>query len=377
MSTTAVANDPIQVLKDHLSSQVTLPTRRGDFDMNDGPESGVLAPFPDLKTAVDWLDAMLGERWRKADQEALDCQKYHRRVARAAIAAGTGAILCAITQLAIKLTFVSWISVADTFEVVAIVAASLAIALGLWAKFDRRWLARRHLAERLRMIKFRALEQLCCFDAATWRQRFEQEIDSVADLEDAGTIKEKIESWATDELIGSEFRAPDPCTPDPNLLRALTAYYFFKRVKFQADYFDRRRRDFKRQTGHWMHLSLPFFLISVGFVIAHFAFDLLAGRYHESTARVFEGLAVWFVAMAAIIPILGLGVRAWFAAFELPRSAILFGAKHRALNQLTDQLEHDAGKAVPTLDHLAHAEHFLENEHREWLRLLSDTEWFV
>lgn len=377
MSVAVLAKDPLRDLAEHLSSQVKLPDRRADFDMNDEPEAGVLTPFPGLKSALDWLEANLGERWRTADREALDCQKYHRRVARAAIAAGTGAIVCAITQLAIKLTFVNWISIAAAFEVVAIVAASLAIALGLWAKFDRRWLARRHLAERLRMIKFRALEQLCCFDGATWRQKFEKEIDSVADLDDAGTIKEKIESWATDELIGSEFRAPDPCNPDPNLLRALTAYYFFKRVKFQADYFDRRRQDFKRQTGHWMHLSLPFFLISVGFVIAHFAFDRLAGSYHEPTARLFEGLAVWFVAMAAIIPILGLGVRAWFAAFELPRSAILFGAKHRALTQLTDQLEHDAGKAVPTLDHLAQAEHFLENEHREWLRLLSDTEWFV
>lgn len=377
MSATVRSKDPLKELEEHLASQVKLAERRGDFDMDDGPEADVLIPFPALKTALGWLNTNLGERWHKADREALSCQRRHRQLARIAIAAGTSAIVLAVVQLSIKLTLpkVTW--VAGGLELIAIVAAAIAIGFGLWAKFDRRWLAQRHLAERLRMLKFRALEQLCCFDPDPWRHKIKGEIISLENLEDPKAIREKIETWSNKELIEPDLVVAVPCDPDPGLLRALTTYYFFKRVEFQADYFDRRRKDFKRETGHWLHLSLPLFLISVVFVFAHFALDYFAPHHVEPQSNLLEVLAVSCVALAAILPIIGLGMRAWFAAFELPRSASLFGAKHRALKEMTNQLEQDAGKVLPSLNHLAQAEHFLEHEHREWLRLLADTEWFL
>lgn len=374
MSVPAVANDPLKELTEHLASQVKLPERRGDFDMDDEPEAEALAHFAELKAALDWLENNLAERWRVADREALNCQKQHRRLARIAIATGTSAIALAVVQLSIKLTLPGLTVVALVLEAIAIAAAVIAVFVGLRAKFDRRWLGQRHLAERLRMLKFRALEQLWCFEQSPWHQWVEQKLTFLEGVEDS----ERIEAWSTEELIEPDLTASLKCEPSPGLLRALTIYYRFKRVEFQADYFDRRRKDFKRETGHWLDLTLPLFLISVGCVIAHFALEYLATRADsEALGKLLEHLAVWFVALAAIIPVLGLGIRAWFAVFELPRSASLFAAKYRALTHLTGQLEQDEGQVLPTLHHMERAELFLEHEHHEWLRLLWDTEWFL
>ena len=76
--------------------------------------------------------------------------------------------------------------------------------------------------------------------------------------------------------------------------------------------------------------------------------------------------AVWCVAFAAIIPVSGLGMHAWFAAFELPCSASLFAAKHQALVRAATHLQQDSGNVPATLRHICQVEHFLEHEHREW-----------
>jgi hypothetical protein len=376
MSVTAI-KDPLVELQDQLVSQLELPERRGDFDMHDEPEAEVLSPFPELQTALSWLEDNLGHRWRSADQEALRSQKQHRLLARIAIATGTSAIVLAILQLSVKLTLPGLTTIALVLEAIAIVAALIAVIVGLTAKFDRRWLGQRHLAERVRMLKFRALTQLWCMDQPVWREWVVEDLKLLAGADDF----EKIDAWSTAELVEPYFPTPPKCDPDSRLVSALTTYYLFKRVEFQASYFQRRRADFKKETGGWLHLSLGVFLASVFCVIAHFALEFAANKVHhggnEEIAEVLDKCAVWFVALAAIIPVLGVGVRAWVAAFELPRSAVLFAAKHVALKHLIKRLMEDSGNVPATLQHMAQAEHFLEHEHREWLRLLSDTEWFL
>src|SRR5438094_7529516 len=156
MSVAVVAKDPLKELENFLAAEVILVERRRDFDMNDEPEEAVLAPFPELHSALSFLKDTLWDRWRQADQEALNCQRRHRRLARIAIATGTAAILLAILQLSIKLTAPSLTVVGLILEAIAIAAAVVAGAVSFGAKFDRRWLAQRHLAECCRMLKFRA-----------------------------------------------------------------------------------------------------------------------------------------------------------------------------------------------------------------------------
>jgi hypothetical protein len=54
-----------------------------------------------------------------------------------------------------------------------------------------------------------------------------------------------------------------------------------------------------------------------------------------------------------------------------------FRGKTRALFEDSKKLQSDEGDLAKTMHHIAHLEHFLENEHREWLRLLLDAEWFI
>lgn len=70
-------------------------------------------------------------------------------------------------------------------------------------------------------------------------------------------------------------------------------------------------------------------------------------------------------------------VRAWIGAFERIRSAHSYEAKHHALEKCTKDLKCDEADCAATMHHIAHVEHFIEHEHREWLRLLLDAEWFL
>lgn len=120
--------------------------------------------------ALQWLEAMVTEPWRAADQKAKRSQSQHRLPARTAIATGTAAIVLAIVQLSIKLTWRQWTSVALEIEALAVVAAVIAVTVGLTAKYDRKWIGQRHLAERLRMLKFRALGEIRRLDPTRWRK---------------------------------------------------------------------------------------------------------------------------------------------------------------------------------------------------------------
>lgn len=377
MSPVVSAKDPLRELEEHLASQMADPQRSADFDMNDGPEAAVLAPFTELQSELEWLKSNLTTRWFEVDREALRCQWRHQRLARIAIATGTAAIILAVIQLSLKLTLPSLAFVALLLEAVAVAAAVIAVGVGIGAKFDRRWLGQRHHAERLRMLKFRSLAQLWCLQPQSWRAWVTEQLSQLEGADDFG----KVEQWSREGEVEPDLASSVGCEPNANFARALTIYYRFKRVEFQADYFKRRRETYERQTDRWRHLNLPVFLVGVFCVIAHFALEFHASRLAQAggaeAARLWESLAVWFVALAAIIPILGAGVRAWFAAFELPRSASLFAAKHRALGHLVNHLKDDSGRVLPTLHHMAQVEHFLEHEHREWLRLLLDTEWFL
>jgi hypothetical protein len=376
MTSAARDDNPIAQWQKHLTDQCTLEQREGSFDMDDTPEEKVLAPFAELNAAVVWLGSTLIKKWRTADQAALRSQVWHRRVARTAIISGTAAIVLAVAQLSIKLTLPQLTTAALVLEGVAIAAAVIAVALGLRAKFDRGWLGQRHLAERLRMLKFRALEQLWCRDHQSWRDWVTQELEKIEGALDFTTIRK----WSEGGEVEPEVLTPMNC--DQEDTPAFVAYYSSKRLDFQANYFNRRHEAYKRQTSGWRrHLNLPLFLASVICVVAHFGLELSGGNQTPGGVEVGstwkEALAVWFVALAAIIPVTGLGIRAYFAAFELPRSASIYAAKYQALLNVSKHLAEEGDGFGVALRHVAQVEHFLEHEHREWLRLLLDTEWFL
>jgi hypothetical protein len=357
--------------EEHLALEVRNKARERDFDMNDRPEVGLPDCPLQLQIALRWLSDNVEKEWILADAQALQSQEHHRRLARIAIFSGTSAIVLAIMQLATSLTFPSVTHIVLRLEATAVITALCVVIIGAVARVDRRWLGHRHRAERLRMLKFRALEKLWCFDDQKWEQWVATQL---RDLQGAASFH-LLEKWSEEEDVEGASSESAKRDHDPAFAHALTALYRFKRLAFQADYFQRRQSVYQRQTRGWRHLALPLFFASIVCVLAHFIFETWSGRL--ASPEVSHVLAVWFVALAAIIPVVGVGVRAWFAAFELPRSASLFGAKYHALIRAMSHLEQDSGDISATQRHMAQTERFLENEHREWLRLLRDTEWFL
>jgi hypothetical protein len=102
--------------------------------------------------------------------------------------------------------------------------------------------------------------------------------------------------------------------------------------------------------------------------------------------------------VAALLPAAAAGVRTWRSAFEFSRNKGRFEAAHQALRDLERRLveegfaasekprgqpsnpaldkDEEETDAYPILRDLSWCEHILESEHREWLRLMYETEWF-
>jgi len=368
-------HEHLDKLTKHLGVALLISDRGADFDLDDTPESEFLTFCPELSTAFSWLTENVTLKWRKADEEALKSQQRHRWLARIALTMGTAAIVLAVVQLSIKLTASRFAMLTLTIEAVAVGAAFLAVIIGITTKADRRWLGKRHLAERLRMLKFRALEQLFCKDREAWQTWVEQQLEQLGSADDFTSIKK----WSkAGEIEPAAMKSRD-CSAE--LAEALTIYYRYKRLEFQGNYFKNRAKIYLRQANSWRRLNLPVFLTSVCFVLAHFVAEWFAHKAEISgnklLAEDWGNAAVWCVALAAIIPIIGGGVRAWFAAFQVPLSASLYAAKYQALQRAITHLKETSGDIQATVDHITQYEHFLEHEHRDWLRLLLETEWFI
>lgn len=146
-------------------------------------------------------------------------------------------------------------------------------------------------------------------------------------------------------------------------LTDLRDYYREKRLSFQAAYFkqqserDVRRDEWWRALPHWL------FTASVAIVLVHLLIE---------TPR-------YLTALAALLPVLGSGIRTWRSAHEGTRNMSRFRAKHVALSNIEQRLRSnriaDYPEAESVLSDLWCAEQIMESEHREWLRLMLEAEW--
>jgi len=367
--------DPFIRLKEHLESPGVLSGRESDFDMNDDQELILMSAFPEVEAGLRWLEESVTQLWRSADQEALKSQKWHRRLAGVAIGSGTAAIMLAVIQLSLRLTFQRLNDLAAGLELFAAVAALTAVVFGTVAKFNRTWLAQRCRAERLRMLKFRSLARLgWCKNHEAWQEWVRSQLAVENSLDSA-----RLDEWSQAGAGHAEILTWN--NESRGFARALAAYYRIKRLNFQANYFNSRREKYQKRIGPWRRYSLRIFFGSVGFVIAHVLAEWAVAPWlsrtgRETGAEIADIVAVVFLTLAAVVPIAGIGVRSWFAAFQLPLSASLYSVKHEelvnAVDHLTDTLSPDV-----LLNQMERVEHNLGLEHREWLRLLLETEWFL
>lgn len=393
--------------------------RSWTFDIDDRPELQQMAleRTPRIKRALQFLEEHVHPRLIEADREAQSRQASRRRIAWLAIWPGIGAVVLAILQLIFSHLMPSLVGFVAVTEILTVFLALLAVIMGFKWQSHHRWLTCRQAAERLRNLKFQALgwHELWC-DESAWQNFVLAEIKIISGLTDHAA-----ERWATEDDVTPEIVTDPHCHADPTELRALCDYYLFKRLRYQKAYFDRqsKKADVHSWAARWK-VSLWVFFASVVIVFLHGLIAVSIALFSPATEHASNhehapettqvaatdahevdehavgtpthaaesthdgGHSSWLhnteiglVGLAALLPVVGFGIRAWSAAFEFPRSRNLFRSKSFALNELIEFLDIDSIDLMRTMHHISHAEHFFLAEHREWCRLQIESEWYV
>ena len=354
-----------------------------------------------LRKAVNFASETLLERYRRADRGAIHQQAWHRRMAALAALLGTLAVVVAIIQLSELIPG----PMPRNVEITAVVVSLAAVGLGATLAFQRRWLLERHKAERGRLLKFAFLTnpEFWCAAPAGQAQRqtqLEQDAEAVCNL-----LPHNMEHWFRADLAAESPAVRMNCATDDGTLRAVVEYYRKRRLGNQINFFsDRCARDEARQKLTWRFPSWLFFA-SIAAALLHFVLDL---QHHETTRSNDVGreasitnadtqnaksegdhagngektktVSVLLIVLAAGLPALGAGIRTYRSTYEFARNAMRYEAKLLALRRLDESLaaELAAGpmNARRTFHHLWCCEQVLELEHREWLRLMIEAEWY-
>jgi hypothetical protein len=306
----------------------------------------------------------LGDRYRAADQAALRHQRQHRALTMTAAVCGAAAVLFAVVRLGFGyLASFPWLTEA---EVAAALAALAAVVLGLVAARRTRWLVHRHRAERLRLLHYHFLTDPTLWTAPdAWRARFAALDAEAARI--AGASAADLHAWLEADAI------PDP-PPSEECLRvpaatvgALVDHYRTVRLSAQIGYFRRQAARNARLDRPVRYIPVAAFFVSVVAAFGHFAVELAGGTGSQAS--------VLLIVLAAGAPVVGAAVRTVRLANEFSRNTVRFRAKQVVLDRLAEALR--AGpEPVTAFRELWCAEQVLESEHREWLRLMADAEWF-
>jgi hypothetical protein len=344
-----------------VKEQVNAPSACDMIDSTD--DFAAYAPLGDcLKKCND----ALASTYDAADKAALRHQKYHRRLTNFAVIAGTLAVLLAILQLTgfVPTHLPMWM------EVFAAVIALCAVVLGLIQSRQTSWLLQRHKAEQCRLLKFRMLidPDYWAVDAEqtrSWTDRLHRRIHTIREM-----TPRQLREWMENRDVLQAPSGVSRCALADDVLRALIGYFKDKRLHVQMAYFNKRANQYHGIDRYLRNVPPLLFFLSILVVFAHFTLDAVA-----ESGNGIHGISIVLVALAVSLPVLGAGIRSIRSAHEFARSASLYRAKYEALKRIADRLEEEAD-CEQILRTLWHCEQFLEAEHREWLRLMSEAEWF-
>ena len=324
-----------------------------------------LARWPQLAGNLQVCADVIEPAFRKADRAALRHQWYHRQLVKWATVFGTAAILFAILQLAFGEAIGLHQIAFD--ELVAVVIALVAFVLAAWSAFQVNWLVERNKAERLRMAKFHFLidPELRNGDPAT-QQKKREELAGVVKTIEAAKHKEVLH-WIENDVVPTPPNSILGLATPPPFSGELLDYYRTRRLDYQLAFFRKRANEYLRLRKVTMHVPPVLFLASVGAVLVHYGHDLL------THAESLDAFSRWLIVLAASLPVVGGAVRGFVSAYEAARNAYRYRAKAVALTSIQSALVHATDPRSQFLG-LWFCEQTLENEHREWLRLMLETE---
>lgn len=329
-------------------------------DMYDAPDD--IPSDPLLRRALLHWQTIAEPYWR-ANREALRHQRHHRWIANSAAVLGALAVILAIFQLAFT------IPNSATLEVVAAALAAAAVVFGVWAGLMDEWLVERHRAERIRLLKFRSILELALISGTdaefqAWEERITREMNRIK--------HELPDRWSEEDKLTDEPSWTGKIRANQDDLRALVDYYRSQRLDLQSDYFFRQARSNTEKDSRTRHLPPLLFGASILCALSHFVIDSLAehGKIaaHPQATRI-------LMLTAAILPVMGAAIRTYRGTREFSRNTTRFWAKYIQLEVRAARLNLATGPE-DTLRELWQSESTLEQEHREWLRLMKEAEWF-
>ncbi|MFL5245320.1 MAG: hypothetical protein ACJ8FY_24755 [Gemmataceae bacterium] len=350
-------------------SQTSGPILAGKHPVPDDIHDPALE-WPLIAERIGECQALVEPVFDKADAAALSHQKTHQRLTKVAAVSATFAVVLAIVELP---RLIPRDEILVFAEVLAALAALLAVVLGLVASQLNHWLVERYKAERCRLLKFAYL-----IDPVIWGSNQQKKSDRVAKLREDVSVIDKVQTIEEPQKWLTEVHRPAFLTElgeyqgDEQVLRQLIGYYRATRLHAQIEYFGNRIKRFAFRDRVTRILPQWLFFISVLAAFVHFSVLFLQP---EKSQEAHLSAAVSLALLAAVLPVFGAGIRTYRMANEFGRNVKRFESTRHVLSEMDHWLEEnvDAKTALLTL---WSCEHTLEIEQREWLRLMAETEWF-
>lgn len=335
-------------------------------EMEDGPEERSRWPrvcevLGRLSTASGSHPSLL-DGFLAADRSALHFQHRRSQVAMGSAGFGLVALGIALTCLAKHYEGHAWTLAA---EAVCAVFAIALVTLGLVKDYHGRWLAARHRAERLRLARYGLV-----IDPRTWSSDPAVRARGEAAYRDVvrgafGVNEESMEDWA-----GESMPFLPPAVPQglsgADVWREVLDYYRVRRLDPQHAYFTAAERRSRRHREWLEPLIASAFFGGVLVELLYAAIALGTRNHHASE---------WLLLLALLLPILAATLRIMRGAFEFGRNELRFAAVATGLERVRGRLEM-IDDPVSAWQSLWTAERVLDEEHREWLRLMLEASWF-
>jgi len=308
---------------------------------------------------------IINEPLALADAKSARYQSLYRLCALLAVTLGTVGMLLSIVSL---VSNEGPPSRGRLLVEMALTASSLVVVLvGVFADVKRKWLSARNKAERYNLLRHRFLVDMRQWDG-------DGEFETT--LADIGNETPDLANWVKQEPVPSFDATP---VSDLRLLLVMLRHYAKERLTPQITFFKARSEAFERRVA-WLR-PLPVTLFYVSFACAAVSAALQASPDGSGVAS----RATSVVALGIALPVVSGAIRTLLLSRELARNSSRYAAKLHALSRLdislTRALEKLEAGAVDVDQHAVLAdvlrfEYLLESDHREWVRLMVEAEWY-
>jgi hypothetical protein len=352
----------------------------------------------------------LNESWAAWDSEASSLKRKHGIIVVVAAIFGTLAVLLAIWQLAWSTAGENTRFMYAQIEFIVAAITFITVFAGVFVQVDKRWILERFRAEQCRFVKFAFMRQASFWltQSPASRSAFiDQCLGELRNLTEA-SVRKYIRNEL--ELSSESEHVLDEPAGSSQLIQQLRDFWLAKRINLQKEYFHARSKALSKVGSNTRRVLPILFYLSLLCAGIHFGVDaywhLWGSEVHDhqdvksgsehppaqaqllaaggssadqrpmSLREKFLKRIAWITLVAAAsLPVLALGLRSLRSAFEFDRNENRFHGLHKRLEKLAQRLPPNV--SAQQLSRVSAAtEVTLKDEHRGWLRLMIEAEWF-